>query len=482
MTTKIIDLYTEYVRNINNKKLKEYLNEAWKEDPIKTIAVIFNCRDRINGKKEKKISNNGMIWLKKFKPLTYKLNILNYINNYGCWKDLLYINYFSSILDNYELNLIAEQLIKDKSNLINNKEISLCAKWSPSEKDRNDRRKDITLRLSKIITNDSEKSLEIYRKEYIVPLRKKIKIIETLMCNKKWDEINYEHVPGIASKKYKNAFMKHDKERYQTYLKDVKNGLRRLNITGILPHELIKYYIDLKRKGLESYEKDETIELIWKRMIDDIKNEGIFDKIIPCCDVSGSMECDNNLPLTVSIGLGILISQCTTGIYKNKIITFSQEPLLFEVKGETLFDLYNSMIKMNFGLNTDFEKVSDLIINYGKINNINNDDMIKKIIVFTDMQFDKASSSENNINILHNKIINKYKNNNYEPPEFIYWNLKSSNSFPINITTEGTMLLSGFSEQLLKIIMKNKNIKPSLIIEEILKPYIREIQIDETEI
>ena len=123
MTTKIIDLYTEYVRNINNNKLKEYLNEAWKEDPIKTIAVIFNCRDRINGKKEKKISNNGMIWLKKFKPLTYKLNILNYINNYGCWKDLLYINYFSPILDNYELNLIAEQLIKDKSNLINNKEI-----------------------------------------------------------------------------------------------------------------------------------------------------------------------------------------------------------------------------------------------------------------------------------------------------------------------------------------------------------------------
>ena len=76
--------------------------------------------------------------------------------------------------------------------------------------------------------------MEKYRKEYLVPLRKKIDITETLMCNKEWNLISYPNVPSIASKKYSNTFLKHDNIRYLKYLEDVRNGKKKINITGIL--------------------------------------------------------------------------------------------------------------------------------------------------------------------------------------------------------------------------------------------------------
>jgi hypothetical protein len=42
-------------------------------------------------------------------------------------------------------------------------------------------------------------------------------------------------------------------------------------------------------------------------------------------------------------------------------------------------------------------------------------------------------------------------------------------------------MISGFSEQLLKIFMTYDEFKPDIIVEEILAPYIKEIFVDDTE-
>jgi hypothetical protein len=231
-------------------------------------------------------------------------NILTYVNKYGRWKDLLYICYDNNgvgiIHKNYELTLFANKLREDlmdlkiqemrdeeeasptsaadKPNKMNS--VSLCAKWSPSENDRNDRRKQFAKKIATILYGKEDtKKMEKYRKEYLVPLRNKINIVETLMCNNEWDKINYEGVPGVASRRLHNAFNNHDSERYCEYLAKVRSGDAKINVTGILPHELAGYYINL-RNTQDEYEENETIELQWKTIVDNVKNSG--------CDVLGN--------------------------------------------------------------------------------------------------------------------------------------------------------------------------------------------------
>jgi hypothetical protein len=76
-----------------------------------------------------------------------------------------------------------------------------------------------------------------------------------------------------------------------------------------------------------------------------------------------------------------------------------------------------------------------------------------------------------------------YKENNYTPAKFIFWNLNSDHreSFPVRCDVKGTALVSGFSEQLLKIFMNYDEFDSNLIVQEILLPYIKEVIICEEE-
>ena len=143
-----VDYFMMFTRTLQQIQHHKYLQDCWKSNPEYTVATIFNGRDRQNGKKEKKVSNEAMMWLRKNKPKTYIQNIDNYVNKYGCWKDLLYISYHLNksyeVLDkNYELKLFSQQLQKDKVLLDSDEtnSVSLCGKWAPSEQDRNDKRK-----------------------------------------------------------------------------------------------------------------------------------------------------------------------------------------------------------------------------------------------------------------------------------------------------------------------------------------------------
>jgi hypothetical protein len=130
-----------------------------------------------------------------------------------------------------------------------------------------------------------------------------------------------------------------------------------------------------------------------------------------------------------------------------------------------------------------------MIIKYGKEHNIADADMPKKLFIFTDMQFDEATvdvvgKEQNGIEVLYKTIVKLFKAANYTAPKFIFWNLNSSHkqSFPVNCKTEGTAMISGFSEQLLKIFMTYDEFKPELIVEEILAPYLPDIFIDDSEL
>ena len=160
-----------------------------------------------------------------------------------------------------------------------------------------------------------------------------------------------------------------------------------------------------------------------------------------------------------------------------------------------MFDKIHNIRRIDVGLGTNFEATSDLIIKYGIENNIAQENMPKKLVCLTDMQFNKAnkyhqysyeysSKSKQDIETHHKYIIKKYEENNYNAPLFIYWNLNSDTHeiFPVSSSEEGTAVISGFSEQLLKVFMKYDKFTPEFIIDEILQPYMKDVYIDNIEL
>ncbi len=512
----IVDYFMLFMRDLSICDSYDHLEKCWKEDPKKTVAIIFNGRDRLNGKKEKKVANDAMLWLRKNKFETYMCNIKLYVEKYGRWKDMQYISYNLKNIDHkIEMNIIAQKLIDDKINLDNNKPVSLCAKWAPSENDRNDKRRQFAKKVASIIygCKDTYK-MSKYRKQYLVPLRKQIDIVESKMCDNKWELIKYENIPGVASNKLKKAFIKHDEERYKKYLGDVAANVKKINVTGILPHELVGVYI----KDMEKYSKDEmcqTTEMQWKAIVENVRKSGNFDNAISIVDVSGSMFNANNgsIPAQVAIALGIITALCCKGDFANKIITFSENPQLVDLitantsekpkiengdaseaggAGEadsscvsnnipSLHECIKNITGVNFGFSTDFLKCNQEIINYAIKYNVPQDKMPKKLFVFTDMQFNDATDSGDTIETIYDNIINKFKLSGFTAPKFIFWNLnsQSNNAFPVNYDTEGTAIISGFSEQLLKIFMNYDDFNPNIIVNEILEPYEKNVIISD---
>lgn len=473
-TNANLDLFTQLVRGINKYDLVNYLDKSWELSRHKTLAIIFNSRDRLKGKKEKEISNYCLLWLKYNHKEIYKKHILIYINEYGCWNDLNYI-IKKAKSHNYEYRLFADQLIKDKELLENDENISLCSKWviSPNNKK--------SIKIARYLFEDIKNYQEKYRKEYITPLRKKLDIIESKLCNKDWENIDYSKVPAKALSIYKKSFIKNDNEKYTSFLSDVANDKIKLKISGLLPHEIIKKYYDSNLLNI-----DETLELEWKAFVDIYRNKEDFNDIVPIVDVSGSMF-DNHSsvkPIYVSIALGLLISELNTGYLHNKIMTFSRNPKFIEIEGETLRDKIKSISNSPFGLNTDLLKVADLIIASSLLDPTFS---YKKIICLTDMQFDAANGcnyhyendndTDNSKNI-HELFISKFKNSGLDIPELIYWNLSGKyNNYPIDINYENTSIISGFSEQLLKVILNNDKIDPLSLMDQILEPYYKNILI-----
>ena len=176
-------------------------------------------------------------------------------------------------------------------------------------------------------------------------------------------------------------------------------------------------------------------------------------------------------PVTVALALGLLIANINTGFLHKKVITFSCEPTFFTIVGDTLCEQLNSITKMNFGLNTNFLKIADLLISNNYI--LGN---YKKIICLSDMQFDENCDDDKHTS--HNNFIEKFTNYNLECPQIIYWNINSNyNNFPINTSIENVAILSGFSEQLLNAVFESDNFNSLDIMENILKPYYNFINI-----
>ncbi|KAG6384833.1 hypothetical protein SASPL_153652 [Salvia splendens] len=366
-------------------------------------------------------------------------------------------------LHNCISDLFAQRLRLDmemlKSGELN--KISLAAKWCPSLDSSFDK---ITLLCETIAKKvfpvaefpEYEGVEEAYyayrvrdrlRKEVLVPLKKALQLPEVYIGANDWGSLPYNRVASVAMKNYKTHFSNHDEERFGEYLEKVKSGKATIAAGALLPHKIIE--------SLNDEEDGEVAELQWRRMVDDMSKIGKLSNCLAISDVSMSME---GIPMKVSVALGILVSELSEEPWKGKIITFSETPELHIMEGESLKSKTEFIERMDWGLNTDFQKVFDVILEVAVKGKLKAEEMIKRLFVFSDMEFDEASANPWETD--YEAIVRKFKEKGYGEcvPEIVFWNLRDSRATPVPGNREGVALVSGYSKNLMKIFLEEGGI------------------------
>ncbi|XP_043716160.1 uncharacterized protein LOC122664422 [Telopea speciosissima] len=367
-------------------------------------------------------------------------------------------------------DVFAELLVADlqflKSGQLGN--ISLAAKWCPSLDSSFDRSILLCESIARrVFPRDSYQEYEgveeahyayrirdRLRKEYLVPLRKVLELPEVYMSANLWNSLPYNRVASVAMKTYKEHFLKHDKERFQEYLDSVQRGEAKIAAGALLPHEIIA--------SLNDDDGGKVAELQWQRMVDDLSKKGKLRNCISVCDVSGSMY---GTPMEVCVALGLLISELNEEPWKGKVITFSDVPQLHMIEGNDLLAKTQFIREMDAGFNTDFQKVFDRILEIALEGKLKEEQMIKRVFVFSDMEFDQASV--NNWETDYEAILRKFKESGYASvPEIVFWNLRDSRATPVPSNQSGVAMVSGFSKNLVTLFLEGDGVvNPNSVME-----------------
>jgi len=285
------------------------------------------------------------------------------------------------------------------------------------------------------------KELDMTPKDFRKLLVKLTNVVETKMCNKEFEDIEYSHVPSIAMHKYRNAFIKHDSERFNTFIQSALKDPKKINASVLFPHVLCEKMFQIRGES----EVRDAIQAQWQALPNYM--EGSNERILPVCDVSGSMT---GLPMMVSISLGVYISERNESVFKNAFLTFSEKPQLCYTVGKTLFEKLYSIQNANWGFNTNLLATFDLILNKATDVQLPQDEMPTKLLIISDMEFDQAEGNKTNLD----SIKEKYEKSGYKMPEIIFWNVNGRvGNIPANKYDSKVGLVSGFSPAILKSIL-----------------------------
>ena len=454
------------LRNTNEEVIGDLFEKAFHENPTYAMKWLFFARDIRGGLGERRLFRICYRRLADLDIGLFKRNLTN-IAEYGRYDDLIHLIGISEITDEWIIRIIEVQLNMDIDRMKANKSISLLAKWLPSENASSHKTKE----LAKFIRISIGLSSREYRK-LLSMLRKYIGVLERQLCANEWENVDYERVPSIANLKYKDAFMKHDPERRTAYLDSLSKGKAKMNMAAATPVDIVSKYSTFYRVK----EYDKTLELAWESLT----GINVSDTLV-VADGSGSMTTPVNKSTTaldVANALAIYTSEQNTGIYQNKYITFSSEPQFVEFKSnDSLHHKLQIAFEHNEVSNTDIEKVFRLILFVAVQNDIPQDEMIKNILIISDMEFDKAQTCgwKSHPNPLTPRLFDHikglYEEKGYKLPKLIFWNVNSrTKTIPMIENELGVTLVSGFSQNVLRMVMSSKYDPYEVLIEQITNP------------
>ncbi len=428
---KCVDLFFSIgsMRGKSKDKVVNLFNEAYNENPLVASKILFWVRDVRSGAGERQTFRDVISFLTTNSPQTVRKNI-GLIPEFGRWDDVLVL--LGTELEDDMFSLIKTALSNGDG---------LCAKWMPRKG---------------VVANKLRKLFRTTPKQYRKMLVGLTNVVESKMCAKDWEKIDYSKLPSLASSRYQKSFNKNDNERYNEYKKCLQDGTAKVNAGAVYPYDIVKS-INMGGDTIVSEKQWESLPN-WM--------EGSVERILPVVDVSGSMgvEVGGNPNLScmdVAVSLGMYISERNEGSFKDAFITFSNNPQLQYLTG-SLSERLLQLRRADWAMSTDLEAVFNLILHQAKMNNVPEGNMPTKILILSDMQFNQATRRDSLG--AQSMIEAMYEEAGYTKPNIIYWNLNAKGgNFPVEFDKNGTALVSGFSPSILKSLLGGKNMTPESI-------------------
>lgn len=322
----------------------------------------------------------------------------------------------------------------------------LAAKWAP-------RKGPVAARLREF--------MGLTPKQYRKLVVKLTNVVESDMCAKQWENINYSHVPSVAGSRYAKAFRKHDAARYQSWIDSLSraDSTAKMNVDALYPHDVIR--------SLESDSK--YAEAAWKALPD--YYDQTTQSILPIIDTSGSMTCFNYYitrtkssavtPMDVATGLGSYTAERNRCPFRNCVIPFSTRARF--VKFNEIDSLATKVSKVQTGevASTNLQASFNLILRTAVENNVAPSDMPTHVLIISDMEFDSAVVAERNRMKSENydAIGQMYSKAGYSRPKIIFWNVNSrSGNNPVSFDENGTAMVAGYSPSIVKAALTASSI------------------------
>jgi hypothetical protein len=403
------------------KNITGEFTAAYVENSDVALRIAQWARDVRGGAGERQLFRDILVHLEKRDP-DAALALLKKIPEVGRWDDIF-------VFTNPDLKSAAYTMLGDALRAQN----GLAAKWTP--------------RKGKIAA-EVRAFFGMTPKQYRKSLVAMTTVVETQMCANDWDNINFSHVPSVASRNYKKAFNRHT-TLFAEYVAKLVSGDKtvKVNANAIFPHDVLKDVIN--RTTLDKTTTDHIVAQ-W----DALPNYVGDASIMPIVDVSGSMSCpagknSNVTCMDVSISLGLYLADKNKGVFKDTFLTFSSKPQLVTLKGN-IVDKVAQMSKSDWDMSTDLHAAMDKILSVAVKASVPASDMPAMLLILSDMQFNQCVNHDDTAMQM---IERKFEAAGYSMPQIVFWNLNSSDNVPVAADKTGAALVSGFSPSIMTSLL-----------------------------
>ena len=403
------------------KDITAQFEKAFQENSDIALRIAQWARDARGGAGERELYRQVLKHLEKLHTdVLLSTRILQNTAEIGRWDDLL-------IFTNAEVKAKAFGMIKEALDAGN----GLCSKWMP-------RKGPVSVELREAFGW----SPKYYRKRLV----ELTKVVETQMCSKQWNEINFSHVPSLAMSRYSKAFGKNASDAFTEFKTKLKSGDKsvKVNAGAVYPYDITKN-VKYGDSGLA----DEQ----WKALPNFIGDA----MVLPVVDVSGSMSTPAGgyasksgvSCLDVAVSLGLYCADKNTGAFKDLFLTFSTDSKFVHLTG-TLSQKMAQMNRSDWDMSTDLHKAFEEILRVAKTNDVPAKDMPQVLLIMSDMQFNRCTRYDDSAMQM---IRRKYTEAGYEVPQIVFWNLNAADNVPVKFDTKGVALVSGFSPSIMKSVL-----------------------------
>ena len=407
------------------KNIVPAFTAAYVEDKDLALRIALWARDARGGAGERELFRSILKHLEKTDKASASA-LLAKVPELGRWDDIF-------VFTDKDLKAQAYTMLGDALRARN----GLAAKWTPRKGE---------------VAREIREFFGMTPKQYRKSLVALTNVVETQMCAQDWDNINFSHVPSVASSRYKKAFNRNT-TKFAEYVAALVKGTDptvKVNAAAVYPYDVLKGVISHYGLGLGKTELDHVVAQ-WEALPNYVGDANI----LPLVDVSGSMSCPagKNSGVTcmdVAVSLGLYLADKNQGKFKDTFLTFSDNPELLTLKGNVV-QKADQMVKSKWGMSTNLHAAFTKILDVAVKGDVPQSEMPEMVLILSDMQFNQCVRHDDTAMQM---IERKYAAAGYTVPQVVFWNLNSSDNVPVASDKSGAALVSGFSPSIMKALLK----------------------------